>query len=215
MVTPHFEICRVADTKRIVHTAGSLKSKARIIIDGSFLSRSSTMCPRSGDNEEDTEQEDAVTWTDLINTIHGLQLRQFLDSSQTKKWLEQNETIENGRSAQIDEKKMHIVSLRLKTWSWDLMPHDIVRPLASTTLGTIIVVAHRMGMTWKEVRPSEGRLRAEGFGQSFSATLIRGLGIVLEYAREPGLVPRDTEILLWSLRVPSFDADKVGLALFN
>ena len=210
MVTPHFELCRVADAAEFTD-AGPKKSL--IAIDGSEPSRKLTMCQKGSAHEDDQDDQDAVSWTSLINAIHNLQWRQFLDSSQTQAWLGQKLHVAGSCESPIDRNKMRIISLRLRNQSWDLMPPDIVRPLASTTLGTLIVMAHRMGMTWKDLRPSDGRLRAEGFGQSFSATLIRGLGIVVEYAIEPGLVPRDKVILLWSLRIPSDDADKVRLIL--
>ena len=212
-IPPHFWLSNAADGMRVVGITNRLVSNLRIIIDGSVASRALTMCPQSSDSEDQGKDEDAVSWTGLIDAIHSVQWRQFLDSNQTRNWLDQRKNADGQPGIPIEEEKMHIVALRLKTRSWDLMPPDIVRPLASTTLGTILAVAHRMGMTWKDVRPSEGRLRAEGFGQSFSATLIRGLGIVVEYAREAGLAPRDTPMLLWSLRIPTTDADKVRPAL--
>lgn len=66
--------------------------------------------------------------------------------------------------------------------SWDFHPPDIVRPLAKTTLSDIAVIARRMGMKWKEFRPSDGVLRAEGHSQTITSTTVRSLGIVLQYA---------------------------------
>ena len=172
-----------------------------------------TMCHYGGVEEYDDQNEDAVSWTRLIYAIHKLQWRQMLDSSRTKSWLRGWPVATRDSEEHSERQKTQIISLKMKTRSWDLMPPDIVRPLASTTLGTIIVMAHRMGMIWKDLRPSEGKLRAEGLGQSISATLVRGLGIVSEYASEPGLVPQDPEMLLWSLRIPSVDADKVRLLI--
>jgi hypothetical protein len=66
--------------------------------------------------------------------------------------------------------------------SWDFHPPDVVRPLAKTTLSDIAVIARRMGMKWKEFRPSDGILRAEGHSQTITSTTVRSLGIVLQYA---------------------------------
>lgn len=73
------------------------------------------------------------------------------------------------------------VRLRLKLYVqiWltvcSFMPPEIVRPLATTTIGTLVVLAHRMGMVWRDLRPSRGFLRAEGNGHTFTSTVIRGL----------------------------------------
>lgn len=66
--------------------------------------------------------------------------------------------------------------------SWDFQPPDVVRPLAKTTLADIAVIARRMGMKWKDFRPSDGILRAEGHSQTITSTTVRSLGIVLQYS---------------------------------
>jgi hypothetical protein len=65
--------------------------------------------------------------------------------------------------------------------SWDFQLPDIARPLAKTTLSTISIMARRMGMRWKEFRPEEGIMRAEGNGHVLTSTLVRTLGLVLQY----------------------------------
>jgi hypothetical protein len=66
--------------------------------------------------------------------------------------------------------------------SWDFQPPDVVRPLAKTTLSDIAVIARRMGMKWKDFRPSDGILRAEGHSQTITSTIVRSLGLVLQYS---------------------------------
>lgn len=66
--------------------------------------------------------------------------------------------------------------------SWDFQPPDVVRPLAKTTLSDIAVIARRMGMRWKDFRPSDGILRAEGHSHILTSTVVRSLGIVLQYS---------------------------------
>jgi hypothetical protein len=66
--------------------------------------------------------------------------------------------------------------------SWDFQPPDVVRPLAKISLSDIAVLARRMGMTWKEFRPTDGVLRAEGHSHIITSTMVRSLGIVLQYS---------------------------------
>ena len=68
--------------------------------------------------------------------------------------------------------------------SWDLMPPDVVRPLATTTLGDILVIAHRLGLDWTTVRPNEGLLHAHGHGQSLTSIEIRSFGLALRYTNK-------------------------------
>jgi hypothetical protein len=89
------------------------------------------------------------------------------------------------------------------------MPPDVVRPLATSNLGTIVSIAHRLGMIWLEFAPAEGRIRAQGLGQSISATIMRGMGVVAEFSVEPGSRPTRPE-LYCSFYVPTFSADKVS-----
>ena len=44
--------------------------------------------------------------------------------------------------------------------SWDFMPMDVVKPLASSTLGAILVLSARLRMEWSDLQPAEGVLRA-------------------------------------------------------
>ena len=207
VVTPHFVISSITNAAIINQASRRRLHTSSIAIDGTESSMQMTMCHKGGLEKNDDENEDMVTWTSLIHAIHKLQWRQGLESGQMKS-LHQ---VARDSKEYLEIQKTQIICLKLKIRSWDLMPPDVVRPLASTTLGSIIIMAHRMGMIWKDLRPSEGKLRAEGLGQGFSATLVRGLGIVVEYAREPGLVPQNPEMLRWSLRIPSVDADKVCL----
>lgn len=62
------------------------------------------------------------------------------------------------------------------------MPPDIVRPVASTTVGCLITMAHRLGMAWSDFRIDEGKMRAAGSGRSFSTSIVRGMGLVVEYS---------------------------------
>jgi hypothetical protein len=65
--------------------------------------------------------------------------------------------------------------------SWDFQPPDVIRPLAKTTLSTIAILARRMGMRWKDFRPDDGILRAEGHSHVLTSTTVRSLGLVMQY----------------------------------
>ncbi|KAF5131589.1 hypothetical protein E5D57_007944 [Metarhizium anisopliae] len=69
--------------------------------------------------------------------------------------------------------------------SWDFMPPDIVRPFATTRATDIAVLACPAGVTWKDFRPAEGILEGQGGGHIFSATKVRGIGVMLNYTKIP------------------------------
>ena len=103
-----------------------------------------------------------------------------------------------------------------RTRSWDFMPPDIVRPFATSNVGDIIALAHRLGMRWKEVRPDDGVLRAEGNGQSITSTTVRGFGLLLQYTFDRGPV-RDwnTPNTVNTLTIPSQEADMLGFQIVS
>ena len=72
----------------------------------------------------------------------------------------------------------------LRSKSWDLMPTEIVRPVAMTSLGDIAVMARRLGMTWKTLDPERGVLAAEGRGHSSSSIEFKALGPTLRYLKD-------------------------------
>lgn len=61
------------------------------------------------------------------------------------------------------------------------MPTDCPKPLASSTVGDIAVMVQRTGMIWKEFKPGEGRMIAEGGPYIINSMELRGLGIVLQF----------------------------------
>lgn len=68
--------------------------------------------------------------------------------------------------------------------SWDLMPPDVLRPLATSTLGDVLVLAHRLRIVWRVLEPAKRIMQGDSpLGYSFSALEVRGLGLVLEFTR--------------------------------
>lgn len=90
--------------------------------------------------------------------------------------------------------------------SWDFMPPDVVRPMASTTVSDIAVMAKRLGMIWKTFDPGES-MRAEGNGHVFTSSIARSLGIILQYSFT-ARTKNDN-----SFYVPVVQADKLGFGL--
>jgi hypothetical protein len=111
-----------------------------------------------------------VCWVPLLHWIH---------ESTAAALKAHNVTEEGGEFA---PPKVRIPAVVVRERSWDFQPPDVVRPLARTTLSDIAVIARRMGMKWKDFRPSDGILRAEGHSHTITSTVVRSLGIVLQYS---------------------------------
>ena len=68
-----------------------------------------------------------------------------------------------------------------RVWNWDLMPPDMTRPLAESTLSDIMILAMRMGMQWRTLNPEIGKLQADAKGYSLSSTEVTGIGTVFKF----------------------------------
>ena len=73
------------------------------------------------------------------------------------------------------------VVLYYRDMSWDFVPTEVVRPMASTHLGPLIVLALRLGMRWNRADWKDNKVRAEGNGYSISPIEVRGLGTVVSF----------------------------------
>lgn len=91
--------------------------------------------------------------------------------------------------------------------SWDFIPTDVVRPLASSTVSDVAVMARRLGMTWKSFDPGSGSMRAEGNGHIISSTMVRSLGTILQYSFT------SRENAGNCCYIPLREADKLGFGL--
>lgn len=81
-----------------------------------------------------------------------------------------------------------VPAVRLCERSWDFMPPDLVRPVATTNVFNIAIMAYRLGMTWIDFRPEENVMRAEGNGQLLNSTHVRSIGIILQYLKTGGYI---------------------------
>lgn len=96
--------------------------------------------------------------------------------------------------------------------SWDFMPPEITRPFATSNVGDIIVLAHRLGMFWTELRPADGSMRAEGNGFSIVSTTVRGFGLFLQFTNDEAAEKPESH-LLKEIHVPTAAADKLGFQI--
>ena len=109
--------------------------------------------------------------------------------------------------------------ITFRTRSWDFMPPDIVRPFATSNVGDIIALAHRLGMRWKDIRPDDGVLRGEGNGHSITSTTVRGFGLLLQYTFDSvalfGYMHKGKQV--WDIKntltIPSHEADRLGFQI--
>ncbi|KAI9736097.1 MAG: hypothetical protein M1818_006273 [Claussenomyces sp. TS43310] len=73
------------------------------------------------------------------------------------------------------------IAIRLRQQTWDSMPPDIVRPIARTTLGSVLVLAQRLGLRWVSLTKRPYEFLAEGDGCDISSTIVPALGTILRF----------------------------------
>jgi hypothetical protein len=61
---------------------------------------------------------------------------------------------------------------------WDIMPMEVTKPLAKTTMGELVILATRMGMQWRSLQINGAQLLADGNGYSLTFTETTGLGLI-------------------------------------
>lgn len=91
--------------------------------------------------------------------------------------------------------------------TWDFMPTDVVRPMASSTVSDVAIMARRMGQVWRTFDPAAGSMRAEGNGHVITSTLARSLGTILQYTST------SRENAGNCFYIPVKEADKLGFGL--
>ena len=106
-----------------------------------------------------------------------------------------------------------IPDLKMQRRSWDFVPPEVVRPLASVTVSDIAVMARRLGLIWKQFDHLEGNLRAEGNGHTIISTAVRSMGTVLQIGIKDFLPTGDPAEEFNELYIPSEAADKMGFGL--
>ena len=89
------------------------------------------------------------------------------------------------------------------------MPPEMVRPVAITSISDIAIIARRLGMRWIDFRPEENTMRAEGNGHVLNSTVVRSIGIILQYMEvgDPYSLPKG------ELYNPTNQADGMGFGI--
>ncbi|KAK5294458.1 hypothetical protein LTR99_009264 [Exophiala xenobiotica] len=102
-------------------------------------------------------------------------------------------------------------AIQISNRSWDFLPPEVVRPYAVTTAGDIAIIVQRLGMSWKDFKPGEGLLRAEGNNCLITSTVVRSLGILISFSADWHLIT-DYENR-GNICVPSWQASILGFGL--
>lgn len=178
-------------------------------IDGSRESIESTFSdPINVDKATSKTHVYRVSWIPLIECLHDVHrlyrssAGQFRGPSY-KRW-EKNGYFDPALSTPYIEPREQ---------TWDMMPPDLLRPAASASLGNIIVLAHRLGMGWREIRIGTGVLHAEGYGQAISGSMSRGIGILVQYTRDKAFDGKRRNTPWERLVIPSVYADMLGFGI--
>lgn len=104
-----------------------------------------------------------------------------------------------------------VTAIQISRRSWDFVPPDVIKPYAVANIGDIAIIAQRLGMSWKDFRPGEGVMRAEGNNCLITSTVVRSLGIVLSFSADSHLI--DDEERRRNVYVPSWQASLLGFGL--
>ncbi|KAE8451463.1 hypothetical protein EG329_004092 [Mollisiaceae sp. DMI_Dod_QoI] len=102
-----------------------------------------------------------------------------------------------------------VPSVQFVQRSWDFMPPDVVRPMASSTISDVAIMARRLGLIWKTFDPGSGAMRAEGNGHVITSTMARSLGTILQYT----YTSRENAGNCYY--IPVKEADKLGFGLIE
>jgi len=129
----------------------------QVVIAGGSESRVHTMVPGPGYSKYSHE---TVCWISFLHQVH----------------------ICTERLGFSDTPGISLPALIFRERSWDFQLPDIVLPLAMCSVSDVAVIARRLGMRWKDFRPFEGSLKAEGHFQVMTSTSVRSLGIVMQYS---------------------------------
>jgi len=75
------------------------------------------------------------------------------------------------------------ISISFIEWTWDSLPAKATRPMASTSLGTLVVMATRLGMKWR-VDLEKDSYQAVGNGYTLSCTQVPEMGLVASFTAD-------------------------------
>lgn len=161
---------------------------------------------------------DLVCWLPLLHWLHEITGASLDLSEQT-----QSENALQSPPPLLVMKTIPALVSRKR--SWDFQPPDVIRPLAASVVSDIVILARRMGMRWKDLRPEDGVMNAEGHCHVITSTVSRSLGIVLHYtfggnARSLRSTSNQSEATTLrpdpqEVYIPTPVADKLGFGIFG
>ncbi|TVY84920.1 hypothetical protein LSUE1_G001851 [Lachnellula suecica] len=147
-------------TPELFIASGEPERPEQILIEGGFNSRAATLAPAPQPSQHGIRQSnELVCWISLLHQLH----------------------LAGARNGTSDTPGISLPALVFQERSWDFQVPDVVRPLAVCSVSDIAILGRRLGMRWKDFRPYDGSLKAEGHFQVMSSTNVRSLGILLQY----------------------------------
>ena len=170
---------------------------------------------------------DSAGWLKMLTSLQACQLKSLIDPKNiqqvlfpTTAYLQERDEDSYRRlvfsletpAYQLYRSTTALPAISIVERSWDFIPPGITRPLAQTNVGSLIVLAHRLGMQWRDIDPAEGKLRAEGNGHSITSSIVRGYGTIVQYSYDRSLAgpmiegKRPDSI---TSTIPTVEADKM------
>ncbi|KAL9070462.1 MAG: hypothetical protein Q9161_004886 [Pseudevernia consocians] len=194
-------------------------------LDGSAWSKEATYCETTRGPYLAGSTEN-VSWLRFIEALHrnsqeSLKLFGISVDDNPLEIMLRNRTNLVAQGKILEEVTQHafgsqgylIPDLKLQRRSWDFVPPEVVRPLASVTVCDLAVMARRLGMIWKQFEPLNGNFRAEGNGHTITSTAVRSMGTVLQIGVKDFLPNANPAEDLNELYIPSEAADKMGFGM--
>lgn len=157
--------------------------------------------------ESTTDTEELASWISLLVYLYRSTL--LLTGKLTSE-----KTCAHCEAASV----VRLPSIQYIERSWDFMPADVSRPMALTTIHNMCIIAVRLGMVWKDVRPSEGVMIAEGKGLTLTSSHVRGVGLVATLTSEGS---RTSHFVSWSQifpgnrLIPTVNADELAFGIIT
>ncbi|KAL9024813.1 MAG: hypothetical protein Q9180_007799, partial [Flavoplaca navasiana] len=163
-----------------------------------------------------------ASWVRFIDALHSnaAQTRMLVASTKRTRVEHQEDHLKGASLAtsskgsmlrhEEDWKGYMIPMVTSQQHSWDFVPPDVIRPLAIATLQDIAIFSRRLGMRWKTFEPSEGILRAEGNGHTMDSTIVRSVGLVVQFSISDPLRYHKS---FKELFIPTMPADKMGFGI--
>lgn len=142
-----------------------------------------------------------ASWIELLQRLHKVYCVYESASRPEKRVGDHPAAFQPSRSTtSIEHTTKTQVMVKFTEWVWDILPDGVSKPLATTTVGTITVLALRMGMQFASVGE---RWLAYGNGYSITFQDVPALGLVAKLNRSGGR--RDD----WPDLIPSRATDKL------